>query len=108
MALVRAPVLFPFMKVGSSQCLFTHLNKINPSSQAVGEDGVCHRSQRLFIRMDLGEACMVIWLFQAKGQPTLQLQNAAMIPLVMYYFKPGAASEVIGLAPAESCPSNTL
>lgn len=51
---------------------------------------------------------MVIWLFQAKGQPTLQLQNAAKIPLVMYYFKPGAASEVIGLAPAESCPSNTL
>ena len=51
---------------------------------------------------------MVIWLFQAKGQPTLQLQNAAVIPLVMYYFKPGAASEVIGLAPVESCPSSTL
>lgn len=73
MALVPAPVLFPLVKVGSSQCLFTHLDKINPTSQADGENGVCHGSQRLSIRMDLGEACMVIWLFQAKGQPTFHL-----------------------------------
>lgn len=75
------------------------LNKINPSSQAVREMAFAMEARDFFTRMDLGEARMVIWLFQAKGQPTLQLQNAAKIPLVMYYFKPGAASEVIGLAP---------